>query len=58
MTARRGQVAIYLVVVLVALTILMLANVGAFLAVRADAAAWRRDLAAIAKWMPALEVKA
>ena len=31
---------------------------GAFLAVRADAAAWRRDLAAIAKWMPALEVKA
>ena len=35
MTARRGQVALYLVVVLVALTILMLANVGAFLAVRA-----------------------
>ncbi len=35
MTARRGQIALYLVVVLVAITILMLANVGAFLAVRA-----------------------
>lgn len=35
MTAHRGQVALYLVVVLVAITILMLSNVGAFLAVRA-----------------------
>lgn len=35
MTARRGQVALYLVVALVALTVLMVANVGAFLAVRA-----------------------
>ena len=35
MNARRGQVALYLVVVLVAITILTLANVGTFLAVRA-----------------------
>jgi len=33
-TARRGQVALYLVMVLVAVTILVLSNVGAFLAVR------------------------
>ena len=33
--AQRGQVALYLVVALVALTVLMLSNVGAFLAVRA-----------------------
>lgn len=35
MKARHGQVALYLVVVLVAITILTLANVGTFLAVRA-----------------------
>ena len=35
MKVRSGQVALYLVVVLVAITILMLANVGTFLAVRA-----------------------
>ena len=35
MTAKRGQVALYLVLVLVALTFLTLLNVGAFLAVRA-----------------------
>ena len=35
MTARRGQVALYLVFVLVAITILTLMNAGAFLAVRA-----------------------
>lgn len=35
MTARRGQVALYLVMVLVALTVLVLANTSAFLAVRA-----------------------
>ena len=35
MTARRGQVAVYLAMVLLALTVLMLANVNMFLAVRA-----------------------
>jgi len=35
MTAKRGQVAVYLVLVLVALAILVLTNVSAFLAVRA-----------------------
>jgi len=35
MTAKRGQVALYLMLALVALTVLTLVNVGAFLAVRA-----------------------
>ena len=35
MTVRRGQVALYLVMVLVAVTVLAMMNVGAFLAVRA-----------------------
>ena len=49
MTARRGQVALYLVVVLVAITILTLANVGTFLAVRAKNHAMNAgDAAAIA----------
>ena len=49
MTARRGQVVLYLVVTLVALAILMLANVGAFLAVRAKNRAMNAgDAAALA----------
>ena len=49
MTARRGQVALYLVVALVALVVLMLANVGAFLAVRAKNRAMNAgDAAALA----------
>ena len=49
MTARRGQVALYLVGVLVAITILMLADVGAFLAVRAKNRAMNAgDAAALA----------
>lgn len=35
MKSQRGQVALYLIVALVALAVLMLSNVGAFLAVRA-----------------------
>lgn len=49
MKARRGQVAIYLVLVLVAIVLLTLANVGAFLAVRAkNRATNASDAAALA----------
>ena len=49
MKARSGQVALYLVVALVALTVLMLGNVGAFLAVRAKNRAMNAgDAAALA----------
>lgn len=49
MTSRRGQVALYLVLVLVALTVLVLGNVGIFLAVRAKNRAMNAgDAAALA----------
>ena len=49
MTARRGQVAVFLVFVLVAITVLTLMNAGAFLAVRAKNRAMNAgDAAAIA----------
>lgn len=49
MKARRGQVAVYLVLVLVAITIFALTNVGAFLAVRAKNHAMNEgDAAALA----------